>query len=111
MSRHTSPRMWPWAAALCLTVFVGVFMPTVDHHDAVAHTAAQADALRHAQAERRAQLAATDVCHRAFGPQTAPAEDVDGRLVCVDARGQRAQPARFAPTKSVQVATAQEARP
>lgn len=63
------------------------------------------------QAERRAQLAAIDVCHRAFGPQTAPAEDVDGRLVCVDARGQRAQPARFAPAKPVRVATAQEARP
>lgn len=99
MSRHspsTTPRMWPWAAALCVTLFVGVFMPTVDHADAVAHSQAQADALRAAQAERRAQLARISVCHRAFGPQTVPAEGVDGELVCVDARGQRAQPARFA---------------
>ena len=95
MTGHTTPRLWPIAAALCVATFVGVFMPTVDHHDAVAHSAAQADALRAAQAERRAQLARISVCHRAFGPQSAPAEDADGRLVCVDARGHRAAPARF----------------
>lgn len=95
MTGRTTPRMWPIAAALCVATFVGVFMPTVDHHDAVAHSAAQADALRAAQAERRAQLARISVCHRAFGGQTVPAEDVDGNLVCMDARGNRAAPKRF----------------
>ena len=97
---QNTPRMWPWAAALAIGCTVSVLMPTIDHHDAVAHSAAQADALRSAQAQRRAQLAAESVCFRAFGPQTMPAEDADGRLVCVDARGNRAQPARFANSKS-----------
>lgn len=92
---QTTPRMWPIAAAVCVATFVGVVMPTVDHHDAVAHSAAQADALRAAQAERRAQLARISVCHRAFGGQTVPAEGLDGELVCIDARGKRATPTRF----------------
>lgn len=39
------------------------------------------------------------VCSRAFGPQTQPAEDADGRLVCVDARGRRADPVQGAVVK------------
>jgi ABC-type sugar transport system ATPase subunit len=44
------------------------------------------------QAERRQQLHAISVCARAFGPNTAPAEDPDGNLVCVDRKGRAAPP-------------------
>ena len=101
MSRHThyptptrTPTMWmwPWAAAIALALLVCVAMPTLDEADQQAHTAAQADTLRHLQAQRRLVQHQVSVCHRAFGPQTVPAEDPDGNLVCVDRKGRAAPP-------------------
>jgi len=90
--RTTTPWVWPWAAAAVATLFVCVAMPTLDAADEQAHTAAQAHTLAKLQAERRQQLHAISVCHRAFGPNTAPAEDPDGNLVCVDRKGRAAPP-------------------
>jgi hypothetical protein len=84
--------MWPWAAAIAAVTLVCVVMPTLDHYDAQAFSDDQAATLRQLQAERRQQLHAMSVCHRAFGPNTAPAEDVDGNLVCVDRKGRAAKP-------------------
>lgn len=91
-----TPWMWPWAAAIAITTLVCVAMPTVDHIDEQAFAQGlsedQASALRHLQAQRRQQQHHVTVCHRAFGPQTVPAEDLDGNLVCVDRKGRAALP-------------------
>ena len=89
---NRTPWMWPWAAAIAAVTLVCVAMPTLDHHDAQAFSDDQAATLRQLQAERRQQQHAVSVCHRAFGPNTAPAEDADGNLVCVDRKGRAAKP-------------------
>lgn len=107
MNRHTTPRMWPWAAALCLTVLVGAWPPQ-DEADIEADMAA----------ERRELMHAIQHCHRAHGPATQPEYNDRGLLVCVSRRGEvlaLVQPDAAAPatqrTTPITTASAKVARP
>ena len=93
MNRPTTTLwMWPWAAAIAATTLVCIVMPTLDHIDEQAFSDEQAATLHQLQAERRQLQHHITVCHRAFGPQTVPAEDVDGNFICVDRKGRAAPP-------------------
>lgn len=81
MTNHKkTPWVWPYAA----TVAVVATIASVQALDA--------DSVgieAHMTAERREWAAAVTVCHRAFGPSTAPEYDDTGRLICVSRRGER----------------------
>lgn len=77
-----------WAIVLEVVLILGA-VQGLDARDFEADlTADQSAALAQLRAERRELMHRISVCHRAFGPQTAPGELEDGTFICVTARGE-----------------------
>lgn len=95
--RNTTPWVWPYAATLAVVATIAA----AQWLDA---SAVSIEA--HMDAERREWAAAVTVCHRAFGPSTAPEYDERGLLVCVSRRGERLAPVSHAAHAAGQVPAA-----
>jgi hypothetical protein len=52
------------------------------------YSAAQADAIKQLQAERKREMAARELCAAEYGPQAAHHWDAEGSLVCISKRGE-----------------------